>query len=387
MTPIVVHRDLFDNLRISARDHPVVIVAGPRRSGKTELCRHAFPDHPYVDLNQREARRFAQEDPLGFLVRYPRGAILDDAQQSPDLLPYLGEFLATPLPWIMTGTSDLPWRGWASGTLARRVAVHHLLPLTRNEIVRFTRHPRTLDEAIFQGGYPGIVGGNLSPEDFLDNLIATFIEKDVRRMKNVANLRTLQRFLALCAGRTAQLLNYSALAADAGVSQPTARIWLTLLEAGHLVFRIPAFAGDGHKYLAKMPKLHFYDTGLACRLLGIGGVGQLRSHPMRGALFETWVASELVKYRLHRGVCGGVCHYRDHRGTAVPFIIDCVDLPILIDTKPGLTVTSDMLEGVTRVRGDCVDVDGMVVHGGDQPRERDGIRIVPWSSVPGIVGS
>jgi len=390
MTPTVSHRDLLDNVRCSARDHPVVIVVGPRRSGRTELCRQAFPAHPYVDLNRREARRFAQEDPRGFLARYPHGALLDDGLQCLDLLPYLGEFVATSKRWIFTGTSDRPWRAWAAGAFAGRVAVHHLLPLTRGEIVRFPKHPHLLDDAILQGGYPGLASRDLSPADELEDLVATFIERDVRRMKNVANLRAFRHFLALCAGRTALPLNCSALAADAGVSQPTARIWLALLEAGHLVFRIPAHRGDGRKYLAKMPKLHFYDTGLACRLLGVGDVGQLRTHPLRGALFETWVASEIVKGRLHRGLSGGVAHYRDHRGTAVPLIIDRDGIPTLVDAKPGATVTSDMLEGIARVRADAVGgagAEAVVVHGGDQPRERDGIRIVPWSSVPGIAGA
>jgi predicted AAA+ superfamily ATPase len=392
VSPAVLYRDLFDNVRAAARTRPVVVVTGPRQSGKSTLCRHLFPDHPRVDLGRPDVCRSVREDPVGFLMRCPSGAIIEDAHLCPDLLPYLRDFVGrdpTPGRWILTSSHAQPLFAPAVHAMGGHAGVLQLLPLSRNEIVRFPVFPSTLDDAILQGGYPWLADRGRSPTAYLDGLIAAIVERDVRGLKNISNWRRFQRFLSICAGRTAQTLNYAALAADAGVSQPTGRIWVALLEAVSIVFRIPAFTGDRRRRLARMPKLHFHDTGLACRLLGIADAGQLRSHPLRGALFETWVASELVKHRRHHGLPDGVRHYRDHRGTAVPIVVERGDVTTLVDAKPGLTVTSDMLEGIERVLAARVGgarVETAVVHGGDQPREREGIRIVPWTDVTSIVG-
>ena len=252
-----------------------------------------FPRHPYATLEATDVRSFARDDPRGFLAQFTEGAVIDEVQRVPDLLSYLQGIIdeeSVPGRWILTGSQNLSLLESISQSLAGRTAVYHLLPLSRSEIIRFDRYPASLEETLLAGTYPRIFDHGLEPVDWFRSYVATYIERDVRSLNNVGDLTTFQRFVELCAGRTAQLVNYSSLANDCGISQPTAKAWLSILETSFLVFRLPAFHSNLRKRLVKMPKLHFYDTGLACWLLGIRTPEQLRNHPLRGPIFETWVA-------------------------------------------------------------------------------------------------
>ena len=301
---MLIDRDLAPNLVRAASQLPAMTLTGPRQSGKTTLCRALFPQHPYVTLEAPDVRAFAMEDPRAFLAQFPKGAVIDEVQRVPDLLSYLqGIIDADPAPgrWILTGSQNLSLLESVSQSLAGRTAVHHLLPLTRGEVGRFDRPPKSLEETLFAGGYPRIFDRNLDPVEWLRSYVATYLERDVRTISNVGDLATFQRFIELCAGRTAQLLNYSSLANDCAISQPSAKAWLSILEASFIASRLPAFHANLRKRIVKMPKLFFYDTGLVCWLLGIRTPEQLRSHPLRGPIFETWVVSEIVKHRTKPG--------------------------------------------------------------------------------------
>ena len=381
----MIRRDLFDRLQKAARALPVVTVTGPRQSGKTTLCREVFSSHPYVNLEAPDVRARALEDPRAFLAQYPDGAVLDEVQRCPELPSYLQVLVdedPTPGRWILTGSQNLLLLASVSQSLAGRVSVQHLLPLTRNEVVRFATYPRTLDETLLTGSYPRVFDRQMEASDFLDPYLTTYVERDVRTVTNVGDLVAFQRFLALCAGRTAQVLNLSNLAADAGISQPTAKSWLSILETGFIVFRLPAFAGNLRKRLVKMAKLHFYDTGLVCRLLGIQNVEQLRLHPLRGAIFETWVASEVRKYRLHHGEFEHLSHYRDLRGTEVDLVVGHPTAPVLIESKAGQTIHADMLAGLLEVRDTLSasrPVVAWLVHGGEgEIVDQRGVGLIPW---------
>ena len=212
--------------------------------------------------------------------------------------------------WILSGSQNLSLLESVSQSLAGRTEVHQLLPLTWSEIRRFPQHPASLEEALFGGGYPRIFDQELDPSAWIRSYVATYLERDVRTISNIGDLTTFQRFVELCAGRSAQLLNYSSLANDCGISQPSAKAWFSILEASFIAFHLPAFNANLRKRLVKMPKLYFYDTGLACWLLGIREPQQLRSHPLRGAIFETWVVSEILKHRVNRGETRGLSFYR-----------------------------------------------------------------------------
>lgn len=335
-----------------------------------------------------DVRAFATEDPRGFLAQFPKGAILDEVQRTPELPSYLqGLIDADPAPgrWILTGSQNLALLESISQSLAGSTAVLHLLPLARSDVIRFPRHPEALDETLLTGGQPRIFDRELDPSDWIRSYVATYVERDVRTISNVGDLATFQRFVQLCAGRTAQLLNYSALASDCGISQPTAKAWVSILETSFVVFRLPARHANPRKRVVKMPKLHFYDCGLVCWLLGIRRPEQLRSHPLRGAISETWVAAEICKHRMNRGEPGGVSFYRDRDGAAVDLVIEQPDGLTLVEAKAAQTASGSLFDGARRVRRHLSEASRsgeiVVVYGGEEAQRRSDGSLVPWSTL------
>jgi predicted AAA+ superfamily ATPase len=383
----MIERDLAGRLRAAASAFPAVTVTGPRQSGKSTLCRALFPNHAYANLEAPDIRDFAVTDPRGFLNQFRRGAVLDEIQRAPELISYLQPLIdEDPAPghWILTGSQNFALLESVSQSLAGRSAILHLLPLTRAEATRFPNAPQSLDEAMFTGGYPAIYDRAIEPSDWLSSYVATYIDRDVRTVANIGNLTTFQRFVELCAGRTGQLTNYSALAADTGVTQPTAKAWLSVLQASFIVFLLPAWSGNLRKRLVKMPKLHFYDTGLVCWLLGLRSPEQLHTHPLRGPIFETWVASEVMKRRANAGERGGVYFYRDQHGNEADLLIEHAEEITILEVKAGQTVTADLLSPARRIGEALATVKKtrvMAVYGGDKAQTRSDARLMPWSQL------
>ena len=387
----MITRDIAPILRKAATQFPAVTLTGPRQSGKTTLCRALFLQHPYVNLEAPDVRAFAAADPRAFLAQYPDGAIFDEVQRVPDLLSYLqGLIDDDPAPgrWILTGSQNFLLLESISQSLAGRTAVHHLLPLARSEILRSALNPSTLEDTLHAGGFPRIFDRGLEPETWLRSYVATYLERDVRTLGNVGDLGTFQRFLELCAGRTAQLLKYSSLANDCGISQPTAKTWINLLEASFVAFRLPAFHSNMRKRLVKMPKLYFHDTGLACWLLGIRSSEQLRSHPLRGPIFETWVVSEVLKHRTNQGITGGLSFYRDSNGAEADLVIEQEGKITLVEAKSNATPSPGLLSSTKRVHGHLAELpkpcEVAVAYGGNEFQRHSSGQIVPWGMLPAV---
>ncbi len=385
----------------AAAAFPVVTLTGPRQSGKSTLCRACFPKHHYVNLEEPDTREFALTDPRGFLAQHDgTGVILDEVQRTPELVSYLLPRVdAEPVPgrWVLTGSQNFLLMNSVSQSLAGRVAVLHLPPLSWDEVGRFENHPATLDAALLTGGYPRILDQRLDPAAWIGSYIATYVERDVRTLLGVGDLITFQRFMQLCAGRTGQLLNVASLASDVGITQPTAKAWLSVLEASFIVHLLRPWATNLGKRLVKAPKLHFWDTGLAAWLMGIRTTEQLATHPLRGAIFESWVMAEILKQRLARGDGSGVFMYRDAAGREADGLIERhgeggkrgVSGPgiALVEAKAGQTVGGDAFTSLSRVAAAATPLTSAVrylVYGGSEEQRRSEGRVVPWRSVQGV---
>lgn len=312
-------------LRQRAATSPVVLVTGPRQSGKTTLCRTTFPNHLYLSLESPDVRQDATRDPRGFLARVADGAILDEVQRAPELLSYLqGVIDEEPRRcgrFILTGSHQLLLMRDVSQTLAGRVALLTLLPLSQEELAQDGRPIGELWATILKGGFPRLHDSDVAPQRWLGDYFATYVERDVREVLEIGNLSAFETFVRLCAGRSAQLVNLSALGADAGVTQPTARSWLSALRTSYIAWPLAPWHANATKRLVKARKLHLLDSGLLCWLLGIREVEQLAHHPLRGAIFETFVFSEILKARLHRDLEPDLSHFRDHRGREIDLVL------------------------------------------------------------------
>ncbi len=383
-------RILLNKLMITAGYYPVVLLDGPRQSGKTTLTKAAFPDKAYVTLEPLDTRDFARTDPRGFLSQYRGGAIIDEVQHAPDLLSYLQDEVdrdPTPGRFILTGSQNLAISQAVSQSLAGRAGILHLLPFSRAELAGFSNAPKDLFELLWTGCYPRIYDRSIPAQQWLADYVATYVQRDVRQILNVGDLGRFTTFLRLCAAHTAQELTLSALGADAGISHNTANAWLSVLESSFLCCRLPAWHRNLKKQIVKAPKLHFFDTGLVCYLLGIKEPAQLRHHPLRGAVFETWVFSELYKQKIHQGETPQLFHFRESRGIEVDFIEPTTDRILMVEAKSGETIASDSCDAMQALEKLLVDknaneiIEKQLVYGGSEPSVRSGVRVVPWNAL------
>lgn len=383
----MIERNLSPRLLDAARQFPAVTVTGPRQSGKSTLCKALFLDHRYLNLEQPDLREFALEDPRGFLATHPGPVIIDEFQHAPQLASWLQVLIdENPQPgrWILTGSQNLAITQSISQSLAGRTAILHLLPLSYSEMERFDGPPGQLEDVLLRGGYPRIHDQSLVAADWLSAYVATYVERDVRSISRVESLTDFQRFLGLCAGRSGQLLNYSALASDCGISQPTAKAWLSILEASFLVDTLPPWAGNIRKRLVKSPKLFLLDSGLLCWLLGIRTSDQLLTHPLRGAIFETWAYGEALKAQTLSATHQPMSHYRDQAGLEVDLIIEFAARAELMEFKSSRTFHSSMLKPLSKAASlwpEEIDCGMTLCYGGDQEQQRQSARILPWHQI------
>lgn len=391
MTRLGHRREIEDVVRERARRHPSITITGPRQSGKTTLCRLAFPDHEWCNLEDPALREQAAADPNGFLARFRGGVLLDEVQRVPILLSALQNAIdREPLPgrFVLSGSHSFELGAAIAQSLAGRTTVLDLLPMTCGELRQFADARRELLPTMLAGGFPRIFDWHLPPAEFHADYVRTYLERDVRSVLRVKDLGAFQVFLRLCAGRSATLLNFTALANDCGITHPTAREWTSVLEASFLVRRIAPWFRNLGKRMVKTPKLHLLDSGLLCWLLGIRTADQLDTHPLRGQVFESWVVAELLKLRANRGCAEPMWFLRDKVGNEVDLLLDLPDRTVLVECKSGTRVAPDGLTALDRAQAFLEQdpllrrpIERVVVYGGDeQVRMRD-TDLVPWHSL------
>lgn len=378
----MITRTATEEVRLLARQFKAIAIVGPRQSGKTTLARNVFSDKKYVSLENPDVRIFATDDPRGFLEQYPDGAILDEAQRVPELFSYLQQVLDESNEkgkFILTGSNNFLLQENISQSLAGRIGYLFLLPFSTEEIARATGKPQTIEDAIFTGGYPPIYDSEIAPNKWLPNYIRTYVERDVRQIKNISNLNAFERFLKLCAGRIGQLMNSSSLAIEAGVDSKTIASWISVLESSFIVYLLKPHHANFNKRLVKMPKLYFCDTGLACSLLGIHDSKLLATHPLRGSLFENYVINDMVKERHNSNEPIDLYFWRDSTGNEMDIIIDQGSNLYPIEIKAGKTVTSDYFKNFQFWKKATGSENGTIIYAGSEGQKRSsGIEVISW---------
>lgn len=382
----MVDRTLKAKLLDLATKYPVITLTGPRQSGKSTLLKHTFPDFEYVSLEDIDMRGFAQNDPRGFLASYPSHVIIDEVQRVPQLLSYIqthvddkGEVGM----YMLAGSQNFLLMESINQSLAGRTAILRLLPFSRHELTQAQIAPTSLNDQIFMGSYPRLYDKQIAPSDFYPSYIQTYVERDVRLLRNIGDLSTFVRFVKLCAGRIGQLLNLSSIANECGISTPTATAWVSVLEASYICYLLKPDWNNYAKRLVKSPKLYFYDTGLACSLLGIESAKQLVTHYLRGGLFENMVINEFIKQSWNTGRQEDLRFWRDSQGNEIDLLVYNNSQVEAYEIKSGQTLSTDYFKGLTKWSGlSGVSTDHLhVIYGGDTCLQTSKGKLVSWEKI------
>jgi len=372
-----------------AKEYPILTLIGPRQSGKSTLCRNAFPHYNYVNLEEIDVRTFAIQDPRSFLKQYPAPVIIDEIQRAPDLLSYI-QVRVDENPqdsYILTGSQQLLLMEKVTQSLAGRTFIAKLLPFSHQELLQKEETAnQDLDTFLYKGGYPRIYDKDLNANEWLSQYFQTYVERDVRQILNVENLALFERFIRLCAGRIGQLLDLSSLANDCGISSPTANAWLSVLKTSFICFTLQPHFKNFNKRLIKSSKLYFWDSGLACYLLQIKNSEQLAQHPLRGNLFENWVITEKYKESYFSGQEPSYYFWRDQKGHEVDLVEDRSTFLYPMEIKSGATFHADFLKNISYLndlQGSSVPEDqrGGCIYGGDLSFEFKQHPVVSWKEI------
>lgn len=381
-------RAASSKIKYLAKKFPAVGLLGPRQSGKTTLAKELFPKKPYISFENQDNILLATKDPRAFLNQYKTGAIFDEIQRVPQLLSYIqGVIDEQPNKvglFIIIGSQNLLLLENISQTLAGRIAFIHLLPFSYKELQTGKHGSISLNKLILNGGYPRLYDKKIKPVDYYPNYLLTYVERDVRQIKNITNLAMFQRFLKVCASRVGQEVNYTSIGNDTGVDQKTILSWFGILEASFIAFRLQPFYNNLGKRLTQMPKLYFYDTGLCCSLLEFESESHVNTHPLRGALFENLIILELLKSRFNNGQRSNLFYWRDRTGNEIDVLIDQSSQVVPIEIKTATTFTNDFLKGIKYWKKINPDVKNSYVVFTGQNSSIDFTDILNWKEIDKI---
>lgn len=385
----MIQRTAARELQELSQSFKAVALVGPRQSGKTTLAKACFAGKPYVSLENPDVRSFATEDPRGFLEQYRQGAIFDEVQRTPQLFSYLQQVLDEQKEqgrFILTGSNNFLLQETIAQSLAGRVGFLFLLPFSAEELKREQQLPGTVTACLLKGFYPPVYDQPVSPRKWYANYIRTYIERDVRQLKNINDLAVFERFLRLCAGRTGQLLNLNSLGIEVGVDHKTIASWIGVLESSFILYLLRPHHQNFNKRVVKTPKLYFTDTGLACSLLGITEEHQLRHHPLRGALFENMIVMELLKQQHNTGQTPGLYFWRDNTGHEIDLLLEKGPALFPIEIKAGQTITPAFFASLTFWQGLSGTEGGALVYAGELKQQRsNGITVCPWPDAASLL--
>lgn len=379
-------RQLETALQEQLDKYPILAVTGPRQSGKTTLLQHLFPNYAYLSLENEDIRGFAQQDPVGFLKKYPSKMIFDEVQQVPKLFSYLqtvvdqsgmmGQF-------ILSGSQNFHLLSSITQSLAGRVALFRLLPFDMAEMRQHRLLPRDWTELAYQGAYPALFQRKIAPAVFYHNYIETYLNRDVAALSNIRDMRVFRQFLSLCAGRTGQMLNLSNLAKDCDISQPTAKAWLSILESSYILFLLQPYYKNYNKRIVKTPKLYFYDTGLVCFLLGIRKAEDLDIFDQSGNIFENLIVTDFVKQNHHRYQFREYWYWRDAGGNEIDLLTRDGLALNLFEIKSTQTLNTRLFSGLDYFSAITDEKIGAktLIYGGSENQKRTKYVVQGWADL------
>jgi hypothetical protein len=385
-----VKRTIESSIKYYAKKYPVLAVTGPRQSGKTTMLKTMFPKYTYISLENPDLREFATLDPNGFFEYYSGNLILDEVQRTPALFSYIqtlvdasgkmGQF-------ILSGSQNFHLMQHITQSLAGRVALFKLLPFDFTELQQANLLSNNYEEILVKGCYPAIFDREISSKVFYSNYLQTYVEKDLKQLIDVRDLKQFRNFISLCAARSGQLLNLNSLGNECGISQPTAKAWLSVLESSYIVFLLQPYHVNFNKRIVKTPKLFFYDTGLLCHLLKITNAESIKLHPLKGSLFENLIVGEAFKQNDHKYLHADFCFWRDASGHEIDLLIEHNDKISIVEIKATATLKSDDFNGLNYF----ANLDGShvknkhLIYTGVISQKRSQANIKAWNKVADIL--
>ncbi len=385
----MIKRLLGSKILEAAKKMPVIAVTGPRQSGKSTLVKEIFPDYKYVNLEDIEMRKFAKDDPKGFLKNLGNRVIIDEVQNVPDLFSYIQVLVdeeKTTGRFILSGSQNLQLMESISQSLAGRVAIFNLLPFSLEELKGTTFELPNYENYMLQGFYPRIYDQGLNPTTWLLDYIQTYVERDLRQILNVSDLGTFRQFIEICAGRIGQLVNFSDIGSYIGVSYQTINKWVNVLQTSFIIHLVRPYHQNYNKRIVKTPKLYFYDTGLACALMNLRTIDDLNRHFAKGALFENFIINEIIKNHLNRQILPKHYFWNAAGVHEIDLVLDAGGKLFPIEIKSGRTINSNFFDGFKYFQplSGATPEDSYLVYGGDEVQTRSIAHVLGWNNLDKI---